>query len=105
MSDLVRKEIHGIFGTKTPTEKQIRKYKRSEKELDKESNSCSKYVRSDFMLRLIKNCRGDKNRGDKIDNFRIKLGFKMHEITISKEELITTNISKIFAKEKNFIPT
>ena len=69
MSDLVRKEIHGIFGTKTPTEKQIRKYKRSEKELDKESNSCSKYVRSDFMLTNI------------------------------------SNISKIFAKEKNFIPT
>ena len=39
ISDLVRKEIHGIFGTKIPTNEQIRKYKRSEKELDKESYS------------------------------------------------------------------
>ena len=27
MSDLVRKEIHGIFETKNPTKNQIRKYK------------------------------------------------------------------------------
>ena len=28
MSDLVRKEIHGIFATKNPTKDQIEKYKR-----------------------------------------------------------------------------
>ena len=28
MFDLVRKKIHGIFGTKYPTKDQIRKYKR-----------------------------------------------------------------------------
>ena len=31
MSDLVRKEIRGIFRTKNPTKDQIRKYKRLEK--------------------------------------------------------------------------
>ena len=31
MSDLVRKEIHGIFETKNPTTDQIRKYKWSKK--------------------------------------------------------------------------
>ena len=30
ISDLVRKEIHGIFETKDPTKDQIRKYKRRE---------------------------------------------------------------------------
>ena len=42
MSDLVRKEIHGIYGTKNPTEEQIRKYKRSEKDLHKKSKYCFK---------------------------------------------------------------
>ena len=32
MSDLVEKELQGIFGTKNPIEKQIRKYKRAGKE-------------------------------------------------------------------------
>ena len=32
MSDLVRKEIHVIFGIKNPTKDQIRKYKRPGKE-------------------------------------------------------------------------
>ena len=31
ISDLVRKEIYGIFETKNPTKKQIRNYKRSQK--------------------------------------------------------------------------
>ena len=39
ISDLLRKEICGIFETRNPTNKQIRKYKRSQKEIDGESNS------------------------------------------------------------------
>ena len=35
ISDLVRKKICGIFETKNPTKKQIRKYKRSRKEIDR----------------------------------------------------------------------
>ena len=33
--DLVRKEICSIFETKKPAKKQIRKYKRSQKEIDR----------------------------------------------------------------------
>ena len=35
ISDLVRKEIQGIYETKCPTKEQIKKYKRSEAEFDK----------------------------------------------------------------------
>ena len=62
MSDLVRKEIRGIFRTKNPTKDQIRKYKRREKELNPNSTATFVYVRNDIMSRIIKNCRGEKNR-------------------------------------------
>ena len=65
MSDLVRKEIHGIFETKYPTKDQIRKYKRREKELDDNCNATFVYFSSDLMLRVIKNCRNEKRRGEK----------------------------------------
>ena len=62
MSDLVRKEIQGIFRTKNPTKDQFRKYKRCEKELDHNSIATFVYVRSDLMSRIIKNYKGDKKR-------------------------------------------
>ena len=36
ISDSVKINIQGIFETKNPTKKQIRKYKRSQKEIDRE---------------------------------------------------------------------
>ena len=57
MSDLVRKEIRGIFRTKNPT-----KDERREKELDHNSTASFVYVRSDVMSKIIKNCRGVKKR-------------------------------------------
>ena len=65
MFDLVRKEIYGIFETKSPTKVQIRKYKRFEKELDDNCNATFVYVRSDPMSRIMKNYRGEKRRGEK----------------------------------------
>ena len=57
------------------------------------------YVRSDLISRLIKNCRGEKGRGKKkIDDFRSKLGFKLHDITMSKEESITKKNNKSIFK-------
>ena len=90
MSDLVSKEIWGIFKTKNPTKYQIRKYKRGEKELDPNSTATFVYVRSDLMSRIIKNCRGEKRRDEKKkkDNFRCKLGFKLHDIIMCKEESV-----------------
>ena len=53
------------------------------------------------MSRIIKNCRGEKREGEnKIDNFRRKLGFRSHDITMSKEESVTTKIIKTFSNEK-----
>ena len=63
ISDLVRKEIHGIFETKSPTKDQIRKYKRSGRKWF--SVDVYAYVRSDLMSRITKNCRGVKGRGEK----------------------------------------
>ena len=53
------------------------------------------------MPRIIKNCRGEKRKAEnKIDNFRRKLGFRSHDITMSKEESVTTKIIKTFSNEK-----
>ena len=55
------------------------------------------YVRNDVMSRIKKNRRGEKGRGKKkIDDFRSKLGFKLYNITMSKEESVTTKIIKAF---------
>ena len=58
MSDLVRKEIQGIYETKNPTKKQVKEYKRSLQEITKDSmyDSKFKYVRSD-LIEKIKNCK------------------------------------------------
>ena len=65
MSDLVRKEIRGIFRTKNPTKNQSRKYKRRQKELDHNSSATLVYVCSDLMSKMIKNCRGEKKKRHK----------------------------------------
>ena len=98
ISDLVRKKIHGIFTIRNPTKEQIRKYKRSGKEwFDYDFYI---YVRNDLMSRITKNCIREKGRGKKIDDFRIKLGFKPNDIPLSKEHGITTKKPKLFKKEK-----
>ena len=63
ISDLVRKDIQGIFETKNPTKKQVRKYKRFQKEISKKPTDDSKikYARNDLMEKIIKNCRGLKS--------------------------------------------
>ena len=63
MSDLVRKEIWGIFRTKNSTKDQVKKYKRREKELDHNSTATFINVLSNLMSRIIKNCRGENKRG------------------------------------------
>ena len=70
MSDLVRKEIHGIFETKTPMKDQIRKYKRREKELDINCNATFVYVCSNLMSRIIKMAEVKK---EKTDDFQVKI--------------------------------
>ena len=81
ISDLLRKEICGRFGTKGLTEYQITKN-------FKDSN-LYKNAKNKLMEKRIKNCRGVKKCNDGVNrfdkeyqrqNFKILLGFKENEI-------------------------
>ena len=69
ISDLVRKEIQGIYEDKYFTKKQKRKYIRTEQEISKKPTDDSKikYVRSDLIEKIIKICRGVKKSNDGIN--------------------------------------
>ena len=110
MSDLVRKEIHGIFSTDKPTSKQIKKYKRSLQELNKcpMDDSKIKYVCSDLIEKIVKNFKGVKQCKNDIDkkekekqreNFRILLGFKENDIYLTKEQSVLKPIMEVFEEE------
>ena len=76
MSDLVLKEIYGIYETKILVKDQIKKYKMTEREifekydnliedeLNTESNR-NTYVENDVMTTVIKRCRGEKKEAKK----------------------------------------
>ena len=76
ISDLVLKEIYGIYETKNFTKKQIRKYKMTERkifekyanliedELSKKIN-INVFVKNDVMTTVIKRCRGGKKKSRK----------------------------------------
>ena len=94
--DLVRKETMGIVGTSKPSNKDLKKYKRSLQEIINKTmnDSKNKYVRTDIMEKIIKNCRRVKkckdgeSRGKKEkerQNFRILLGFKENDIFLIKD--------------------
>ena len=89
-----------LFRTKNPAKDQIRKYKRREKELDHNSTATFMYVHSDLMSKIIKHFRGGKKRQIKKKDFRCKLGFKLHDIIMCKEESVTIKIIKVFSNEK-----
>ena len=73
ISELILKEICGIYETKNLTEKQIRKCKMSERgifekyvnlsedELSEKSNK-NVYLKNDVMTTVIKRCRGEKKK-------------------------------------------
>ena len=110
ISDLVRKIIQGIYETKNITEEQVKKYKRSQKEISKEPTDDSKfkYARSDLMEIIIKNCRGVKKCNDGInrmekkeqrEDIRVLLGFTVHDIMRPKEYSAKLKIKKMFPNE------
>ena len=78
ISDLLRKEICGRFGTKVLTEKQKMKYIRSEYQITKnfKNSFVYKYAKNKPMEKIIKNCRRVKKCNDGVD----RLGFKENEI-------------------------
>ena len=67
-----------------------------------------KYVRSDLMEKVIKNCRGvkqckndinKKEIEEQIENFRILLGFKENGIFLTKEHSVLKSIMEVFEGE------
>ena len=73
ISDLVLKEIFGVYGKKELTKEEIKKYKMKEREIFRKFGSLSNdklnamsskfvYVKSNIMTNIIKHCRGEKKR-------------------------------------------
>ena len=71
MSDLILKEIYGIYEIKNITNKQIQKYKITEREIFEKYDNLSKdklntktnknvYVKNHVMSTVIRRCRGEK---------------------------------------------
>ena len=110
ISDLLIKEMQGIFETKKLTKEQKIKYVRSKFEIVKKfGDKKSKYARNDIMEKIIKNCRGVKQSNDGLkrldnenqrQNFRELLGFKENQIFETKEYSIIKQIKKVFIQQK-----
>ena len=101
--ELLRKEICGIYESKDLTDKQKKKYIRSEYKITKESTDDhkNKYARSDIMKRITKNCRGVKKcnggvntteKRNQREDFRIILGFQENCVYESKESSVLKSI-------------
>ena len=71
ISDLVLKEIYGIYKTKSLTKEQIKKYKVTKREIFEKFDNLSKdklnaknnkelYAKYDVMTTVVKHCRGEK---------------------------------------------
>ena len=85
MSNLVLKEIYGIYETKNLTKEQIKEYKMTERKFfekyanlseDKLNTKSNKnvYVKNDVMSTVIRRCRDEKKRGEREkDGFRKKI--------------------------------
>ena len=112
LSDLVLKEIYGIYETRNPTKKQVNEYKMakikiyktftnlSEKELNTKNNK-EAYLRNDVMTTITKRCRVEKTRGIRaIDGFRNKLMIPDSEIPKCPE--VKSKIGKIFKNQNSF---
>ena len=112
MSDLILKEIYGIYKRKNLMKEQIKKYKRTEREifekydnltedkLDTKSNE-NVYVKNDVMTAVIKRCRGEKKTGERtIIRFRKELMITESEISECPEFEVKSKKGNIFVNEK-----
>ena len=83
MSDLILKELYGIYEIKNVTKEQVKEYKMTDREYYERFDNLSKielnkknketYLRNDVMTTLVKRCRGEKRGIRAIDEFRKKL--------------------------------
>ena len=105
ISDLILKEIYGIYDTKNPSKEQVNQYKMTEKQIYKKFTNLSEKelntknnkkndVKNDVMKTIAKRCRGEKRRGVKaIDGFRKKIIIPDFEIPecpefVAKSEIV-----------------
>ena len=100
ISDLVLKEIYGIYEKRKLTKEEIKCYKMTEREIFKKFDNLNEdelntksnksvYVKNIIMTNIIKHCRGEKKRGIKaIDGFRKKLMIPDYEISKSIEHVV-----------------
>ena len=112
ISDLVFKEIRGIYEKKELTKEETKCYKMTEREIYKNYDNLSKDelntksnkntpVKNNVMTNIIKGCRGEKKRGIRaIDRFRKKLMIPDNEISVCPEYEVKSKIGTIFVNEK-----
>ena len=113
MSDLILKELYGIYETKNLTNEEIKNYKMTEREIfekyddlsgDELNTKSNKnvYVENDVMTVGIKRCRDEKKkRGErKIDGSIKKLMIPEPEIPECPEHEVKSKKGNIFVNEK-----
>ena len=81
--------------TKNPAKQQIRKYKRHGSKLINGEKFVHTY--EDIIMSITMTCRVST---PKAIEFRSKLGFKQHDIILSKEQLVISKRTKLFSNEK-----
>ena len=111
ISDLVLKEIYGIYKTKSLTKEQIKKYKMSKREIFENFDNLSEdelnaknnkevYAKNDVITTVIKRYRGGKRR-KKNRCIRRKLMIPDPEIAEFPEYNVKSKIGNIFVNENN----
>ena len=112
ISDLVLKEIRGIYEKKELTKEETKCYKMTEREIYKKYDNLSKgelntksnksiFVKNNVMTNIIKRCRGGKKREIRaIDRFRKKFMIPGNEISVCPEYEVKSKIETIFINEE-----
>ena len=89
------KEIKGKFQTRNLTNEQIREYKRHlSEQIDGENFM---YIHKGSIMNITTCCRVSTLEAIK---FRSKLGFKHHDIILTREQSVISKLTKLFSNEK-----
>ena len=111
ISDLVKKEISGVYGKKGLTKKEIKNYKMTEREIYEKCDNLSKdelniksnknfFVKNIIMTNIIKHCRGEKKRNKSNRRILKKLLMIINEISVCPEHEVKSKIGIIFVNEE-----
>ena len=112
ISDLVLKEIRGIYEKKELIKEETKRYKMTEREIYEKYDNLSEdelntksnknaFVKNNFMTNIIKRCRGEQKRGVRtIDEFRKKLMVPDYEISVRPEHEVKSKIGTIFVNKE-----